>query len=171
MISSGGTGGGSGLLTGMGTGSVAGAAGLIGPASCACTGIILATRSTAIPEDMVVIIERRFIVRSSIRNSLRCNPRPYCSVGSRPRLANSVPQSELDRWCAWRRGKRELNLGRINLGNDDRLSRGPFHRECASASSLDFKPRDFCGNCDLAARRHKILAMRAGLGLCLGVWR
>src|SRR5882762_2719600 len=158
MISSGGTGGGSGLLTGMGTGSVAGAAGLIGPASCACTGVIPATRRTAIPQEMVTIIELRFIVCSSNHNSLGCTPWPFCSVGSRPGRTNSVPQSELDRCSAWRgRGKRKLNLGRKNLGNDDRVRRGPLHRERAAARRPDFKARNFRGNNDWAARRHKTL--------------
>jgi hypothetical protein len=68
MISSGGTGGGSGLLTGMGTGSVAGEAGLIGPASCAGARIVAEVKSTAAPQVTIKMVERRFIVCLSNHN-------------------------------------------------------------------------------------------------------
>src|SRR5467141_636113 len=169
MISSGGTGGGSGLLTGMGTGSVAGEAGLIGPASCAGARIVAEVESTATPQEMVKMVARRFIVCSSNSNSFGCNPWPFCTVGSRLGRAHSVPQSELDRCSAWRgRGKRELNLGGKNLGNDDRVRGGPLHCERAAAGRPDLKTSDFRGNNDWAARGRKILAVRAGPGL--GIW-
>src|SRR6267378_1186040 len=166
MISSGGTGGGSGLLTGMGTGSVAGEAGLIGPACCAGARIVAEVKSTAAPQEMVKIVERRFIVCLSHYNSIGCNPWPFCSVGSRLGRTDSVPQSELDRCSAWRGGgKRELNLGGKNLGNDDRVRGGPLHCERAATGRPDFKTCDFRGNNDWAARGRKILAVRAGPGL------
>src|SRR5260370_40114415 len=172
MISSGGTGGGSGLLTGMGTGRVAGEVGLIGPASCAFAGITPARRSTAAKTKGVMSIKWRFIVCTSFRNSLdaiHCRfvaSASGCSLLSgglqvadapkpalRPSLANSVPQSELS-GCSTRRGRGngELNGGREVLGNDDCVRRGPFHYERAAAGSLDFKARDFRRNYDWVAR-------------------
>jgi hypothetical protein len=84
MISSGGTGGGSGLLTGMGAGSAAGVVGLIGPAgpaSCACTQLNPARRSIVTPREVIILMEWRFIECVSTRNSIGCNPWPLCSAG------------------------------------------------------------------------------------------
>src|ERR1700676_2136372 len=70
MISSGGTGGGSGLLTGMGAGSVAREVGVIGPASCARAGTIANARSAATAGNGAMLIERRFIMCASIHKAL-----------------------------------------------------------------------------------------------------
>src|SRR5712664_3772855 len=152
MISSGGTGGGSGLLTGMGIGSVAGEAGLIGPASCAGARIVAEVKSTEAPQVTIKMVERRFIVCLSNHNSLGCNPWPFCSAASRLGRAHSVPQSELDRCSAWRgRRNREFNLGRKNLGTDDRVAGGPLHCDRAAARTPDFETSDFRWYNDWAA--------------------
>jgi len=45
----------------MGTGSVAGEAGLIGPASCAGARIVAEVKSTEAPQVTIKMVERRFI--------------------------------------------------------------------------------------------------------------
>src|SRR6266404_939861 len=68
IISSGGTGGASGLFAGMGVGRATGAAGLSGPACCACAGI-LAEANNARMQETAVMMESRLISGALIHNS------------------------------------------------------------------------------------------------------